>query len=84
MNRAVASKTKAPDAGGLPDGAVILFQGDFWDLADHPGESKPVSNAQMTRKLRGMAVLFQEEMQRDARKAGEWAFPGDMKLKQGR
>ena len=29
-------------------------------------------HAETLRKLRGMTVLFQEEMSREARKAGEW------------
>jgi len=41
------------------------------DLAQDPGESKPVRNAQIIRKLRGMAVLFQEEMRTGSRPAGE-------------
>ncbi len=44
----------------------------LYDLEADPGESKPVRNAQVIRKLRGMSVLFQEEMSRDARQAGEW------------
>ena len=42
-----------------------------YDLAKDPGESKLVRNRDITRKLRGMAVLFQEEMWLDARLAGE-------------
>lgn len=42
----------------------------LFDLAADPGESKPVRSPEMLRKLRGMAVMFQEEMSRDARPAG--------------
>lgn len=34
----------------------------LYDLAADPGETQPVRNAQMLRKLRGMAVMFQDEM----------------------
>ncbi len=44
---------------------------ELFDLAKDPGESSPVRNGEIIRKLRGMAVLFQEEMRRDARPAGE-------------
>ncbi|MDA7881392.1 alpha/beta fold hydrolase [Akkermansiaceae bacterium] len=43
----------------------------LYDLADDPGESKLVRNPEILRKLRGMAVIFQEEMRLDARPAGE-------------
>ncbi|MFT5300715.1 MAG: arylsulfatase A [Mariniblastus sp.] len=43
----------------------------LYDLANDPGESKLVRNRDVTRKLRGMAVLFQEEMRLDARPAGQ-------------
>ncbi len=42
----------------------------LFDLSVDPGESQPVRNGEVTRKLRGMAILFQHEMQRDARPAG--------------
>ncbi len=42
----------------------------LYDLEKDPSESKLVRNRDITRKLRGMAVLFQEEMQFDARPAG--------------
>jgi len=42
----------------------------LYDLVNDPGESKPVRNRQISRKLRGMAILFQEEMRLDARPAG--------------
>ena len=45
----------------------------LYDLTQDPGESQPVRNRTIARKMRGMAVLFQEEMQRDARPAGEAA-----------
>ena len=44
---------------------------ELYDLAKDPGESKLTRNRDITRKLRGMAILFQEEMQLDARPAGE-------------
>ena len=44
---------------------------ELYDLAKDPGESKLVRNRDITRKLRGMAILFQEEMRLDARPAGE-------------
>jgi len=43
-----------------------------YDLEKDPKESKPIRNRELSRKLRGMAVMFQEEMSRDARKAGEF------------
>ena len=43
----------------------------LYDLERDPGESQPVRNAQLLRKLRGMAILFQEEMRRDVRPAGD-------------
>ncbi len=42
----------------------------LYDLASDPGERTPVRNADIARKLRGMAILFQEEMRTDARPAG--------------
>jgi len=45
----------------------------LYDLATDPGESRRVRNREITRKLRGMAILFQEEMRADARPAGEAA-----------
>ncbi|MCH9652707.1 MAG: sulfatase-like hydrolase/transferase [Planctomycetes bacterium] len=44
---------------------------ELYDLAKDPGESRLVRNREIIRKLRGMAVLFQEEMRLDARPAGE-------------
>ena len=43
----------------------------IYDLESDPGESEPVRKQGLVRKLRGMAVMFQEEMSRDARQAGE-------------
>ncbi|RMF94415.1 MAG: N-acetylgalactosamine-6-sulfatase, partial [Planctomycetota bacterium] len=43
----------------------------LYDLSADPGEKKPVANAAIARKLRGMAVLFQEEMRKTARPAGD-------------
>ncbi len=43
----------------------------LYDLAKDPGESKLARNREIRRKLRGMAILFQEEMRLDARPAGE-------------
>ena len=42
----------------------------LFDLTADPGETKPVRNGEILRKLRGMAVLFQEEMRLTARPAG--------------
>ena len=44
---------------------------ELYDLAKDPGESVLARNRDITRKLRGMAILFQEEMRLDARPAGE-------------
>lgn len=44
---------------------------ELYDLATDPGESKPVRNPQITRKLRGMAIMFEDEMRLDARPAGQ-------------
>ncbi len=44
---------------------------ELYDLVEDPAESNLVRNAEISRKLRGMAILFQEEMQLDARPAGE-------------
>ena len=43
----------------------------LYDLESDPGESKPVRNGQIARKLRGMAVLFQEEMRDSSRPVGK-------------
>ncbi len=42
----------------------------LYDLENDPGERNPVNNRTLKRKLRGMAVLFQEEMRLFARPAG--------------
>ena len=43
----------------------------LYDLGKDPGESKLARNREIIRKLRGMAILFQEEMRLDARPAGQ-------------
>ena len=43
---------------------------ELYDLSIDPGESKLVRNRDIVRKLRGMSVLFQEEMLTDARPPG--------------
>ncbi|MCA9052447.1 MAG: sulfatase-like hydrolase/transferase [Planctomycetaceae bacterium] len=48
---------------------------DLYDLERDPGESTVVRNAEIIRKLRGMAIMFQEEMRLDARPAGEADVP---------
>jgi len=47
----------------------------LYDLESDPGETTPARNGEIIRKLRGMTVLFQEEMTLDARKPG--IVPGD-------
>ena len=42
----------------------------LYDLANDPGERTAVRNAEISRKLRGMAILFQQEMLADARPPG--------------
>lgn len=44
---------------------------ELYDLTKDPGESTLVRNPKVTRKLRGMAILFQDEMRLDARPAGK-------------
>ncbi|MHC4119578.1 MAG: sulfatase family protein [Planctomycetota bacterium] len=44
---------------------------ELYDLENDPGETKRVRNGRITRKLRGMVILFQEEMRTGARPAGE-------------
>jgi pectinesterase len=44
---------------------------ELYDLSKDLGESKPARHRDIARKLRGMAILFQEEMRLDARRAGE-------------
>lgn len=43
----------------------------LYDLSKDLGESTPVRNQSVSRKLRGMAILFQEEMRLDTRPAGQ-------------
>lgn len=43
----------------------------LYDLVADPGETTPVRNPETIRKLRGMAILFQEEMRLHARPPGE-------------
>lgn len=45
----------------------------LYDLSKDPGESTPVRSGGIARKMRGMAVLFQEEMRVNTRPAGEVA-----------
>jgi arylsulfatase A len=63
-------------------GALAAVRWDKWKLQLHPapvlydlevdpGETTPVRNGKLIRKLRGMAILFQEEMRTSARPAGE-------------
>ena len=42
----------------------------LYDLSKDPGETKPIRNRAALRKLRGMAVMFQEEMTKFARRPG--------------
>ena len=44
---------------------------ELYDLAKDPAESQPVRNREILRKLRGMAIIFQDEMRLDARPAGQ-------------
>lgn len=46
---------------------------ELYDLEHDPGESTPVRDRDIARKLRGMAILFQHEMLLDARPAGRSA-----------
>ncbi len=43
----------------------------LFDLEEDPGETKPLRNGKIIRKLRGMAIMFQDEMRLGARPAGE-------------
>lgn len=47
----------------------------LFDLKEDPSESVQIRNGQISRKLRGMAVMFQEEMRLDARPPGEVSAP---------
>jgi arylsulfatase A-like enzyme len=42
----------------------------LFDLQSDPGETRPLRDPRVSRRLRGMAVTFQEEMTRDARPPG--------------
>ena len=44
---------------------------ELYDLEHDPGERKPLRNGKIIRKLRGMAIMFQDEMRLGARPAGE-------------
>ena len=44
---------------------------ELYDLENDPGETKPVRNGKIIRKLRGMVIMFQDEMRLGARPAGE-------------
>jgi len=63
------------------EGALAAVRWDQWkltispnlalfNLKNDPGERHPVRDREISRKLRGMIVLFQEEMRLDTRKAG--------------
>ncbi|OUW18502.1 MAG: hypothetical protein CBD18_02620 [Opitutales bacterium TMED158] len=49
---------------------VLNPRATLYDLEADPGESNPVRNRDISRKLRGMAVTFQEEMSLHARRPG--------------
>lgn len=42
----------------------------IFDLENDPGETRPIRQRDLVKRLRGMAVMFQEEMSYDARQAG--------------
>jgi arylsulfatase A len=44
---------------------------ELYDLEADPGETTPIGNGELIRKLRGMAIMFQEEMRTGVRSAGE-------------
>jgi hypothetical protein len=44
----------------------------LYDLARDPGETRIVGNGAILRKLRGMAIMFQEEMREGSRPAGRF------------
>jgi arylsulfatase A len=44
---------------------------ELYDLEADPGETTPIRNGELIRKLRGMAIMFQEEMRTGVRSAGE-------------
>ncbi|MCZ6673159.1 MAG: sulfatase [Verrucomicrobia bacterium] len=47
---------------------------ELFDLKNDPGETTSVRNTAISKKLRGMAILFQHEMRLDARPAGDTIF----------
>ena len=47
----------------------------IYDLDQDPGEKTPIRKKGLVKRLRGMAVMFQEEMSRDARQAGRAQRP---------
>ena len=47
----------------------------LYNLVDDPGETQPVRNSTILRKLRGMVIMFQNEMRLDARAAGDSFSP---------
>jgi len=47
----------------------------LFDLEKDPRETKPARNREMIKKLRGMAILFHEEMRTGTRPAGELPVP---------
>ena len=47
----------------------------LYNLKQDPGETTVVRNGEILRKLRGMAIMFQHEMERDARPAGQASSP---------
>lgn len=49
---------------------VLNPASQLYNLQNDLGERTPQNNREVSRKLRGMAVTFQEEMSRDGRKAG--------------
>ena len=51
----------------------------LFDLSKDPGESIPVRDRDVLRKLRGMAIMFQDEMRHDARVRVK-AMPAPMHL----
>lgn len=53
---------------------------ELYDLENDPGERKPVHNGKLITKLRGMAIMFQEEMRLGARPAGDFRKPGNTSL----
>lgn len=51
---------------------LVLTPGQqLFNLESDPGETKPVQNREVSRKLLGMAVMFQDEMRRDRRPIGD-------------